>query len=220
MYELVRKRSNIIFLGTTDLMKPSQVFVRQNDPTLSPQLSDHGSNSRGSMNQFDTSGLIDYVDFGPDANSFLLDIGVCPAPSASMLAELLLDRQANFFQNSGSQDQTKIRVYLHCLTMLATQIDKNVPILTRPLERRLRNEPWCLGCQYRPKNTNTNTYQIVNPKEIYLVDDVNFANDFQPLCPPDNQRSLSVLYEKFGSQWLSKCVRCELANLGTQKRAS
>ena len=198
-------------------MKPSQVFVRQNDPTLLQQLSDHASCSRGSTNQIDTSGLIDYVDFGTDANSFLLDIGVCPAPSASVLAELLLDRQASFFQNSGSQDQTKIRVYLHCLMMLATLIRKAVPTLTLALQWRLRDEPWCLACQYQPKNKNTNTYLIVNPREIYLVDDVNFANDFQPLCPPNTQPSLNTLYETFGSKWLSKCVRSELANLGTSK---
>ena len=198
-------------------MKPSQVFVRQQDPTIVSELTSHGSRSPSTENPINTSGLVDYVDFGPDANSFLLDIGVCQAPSASMLAELLVDRQASFFENSGSQDQMKVRVYLHCLTMLATLIRKTAPTFSSVLNKRLTEKPWCLGCQYQTTNQKENTFQIVSPGEIYLVDDVNFAIDFQPLCPPTTQAALSALYENFGSKWLSKCVRSELANLGRSK---
>jgi Protein of unknown function (DUF3684) len=48
----------------------------------------------------DTRGLIDFVDFGAQANSFLLPIGVRSFLSAAVLAQLLIDRQAAYFTDS------------------------------------------------------------------------------------------------------------------------
>ncbi|CAF2830465.1 unnamed protein product [Rotaria sp. Silwood2] len=43
-------------------------------------------------------GLIDYIDYGYEANSFLLSIGVMSYPTAENLAELLIERQSNYFR--------------------------------------------------------------------------------------------------------------------------
>ncbi|CAF4428606.1 unnamed protein product, partial [Rotaria magnacalcarata] len=54
-------------------MKPSHVFIKQPVPSVDETIDD-------------TSGLIDYVDFGTEANAFLLTVGVLHSPSIQMLA--------------------------------------------------------------------------------------------------------------------------------------
>ncbi|CAF4020170.1 unnamed protein product [Rotaria sordida] len=96
--ERLRKIAFIPVQETTTLMKPSEVFIHsiiQNQTTGS------------TFDDINTGGLIDYVDFGPAANSFLINIGVRDFPSASILAELLIDRQANYFANlTGDNDDS------------------------------------------------------------------------------------------------------------------
>ncbi|CAF0871089.1 unnamed protein product [Didymodactylos carnosus] len=107
-------------------MKPSQVFLRQSETNVDVMR-----------------GFIDYVDFGLDGNQFLHNVGVAARPSGSVLAELLLDRQAAYFRNSDKKiDQSsKIQVYTSCLKQLADVVSK----LAAPIMKRLETEPWCLG---------------------------------------------------------------------------
>ncbi|CAF0847517.1 unnamed protein product [Adineta steineri] len=147
-------------------------------------------------NQIDTSGLVDYVHFGPDGNSFLRNIGVCDRPSASVLAKLLLDRQANFFANPEGLEK-KTRAYLKCLKDLESLVSKASDILDQTLIGRLRNEPWCLAFVYLG-NSSEQTFQIAAPKDIYLIDDYNIASCFRPLSPPVIN-NFNEFYKKFGS---------------------
>ena len=173
------------------------------------------------MDDTDKTGLIDYVDYGSDANSFLLGIGVLHHPSASVLAELLIDRQSDYFANlnrNNSDDlKQKLLAYTSCLRQLATAANTSNELQSASLVKRLKNEAWCLGYQTVERRLNSNEkqriFKIVPPNEIYLDDDHQCAIDLRPLLPPD-EPELTKLYEKFGAMWLSECVKRTLVHRG------
>lgn len=159
--------------------------------------------------------MIDYVDFGPDGNAFLSYVDVRDTPTASILAQLLLDRQASFFKDTKHDNPTKVNIYTKCLLHLADIFLKTSEGISPSLTRRLENEPWCLAYQYSKTSDNRNNFSIVTPKEIYLVDDHNFASFFEPLCPPD--ALLNNMYKQFGSKRLSEYVTSRLTFSGMLK---
>lgn len=182
-----------------ELRKPKEVFLYDTQVSTSRTTAED-------IEKVDTSGLIDYVDFGPKANNFLKNIGVKNEPDAASLAELLLNRQANFFKNKQRSKNDLIRTYLECLERLASAIEKYDNIRDEKLIKRLQSEPWCVGFVYNDdKKNQQQTYQIALPKDIYLIDDCNIASYFRPLCPPI-QGKLNQLYKRFGSKWLRDCI--------------
>ncbi|CAF1527156.1 unnamed protein product, partial [Adineta steineri] len=217
VYEWNEKRFNeyvsridfIPLQGSTILKKPCEVFIR----------SDNMISVESSINNVDTSGLIDYVDFGEEGNSFLKKVGVCCWPSASVLAQLLLDRQANYFRNSNQNIEMhskKMDIYLTCLQKLAgSVIELNEPALVR----RLQTEPWCLGYELSEDKNDSKMklFRIVSPQDVYLNDNNVCAVIFHVLCAPDD-RTLSNLYKKFGSNYLSKYVTINSDPIGVTKR--
>ncbi|CAF4077045.1 unnamed protein product, partial [Rotaria sordida] len=162
----------------------------------------------------DTSGLIDYINYGSEGNSFLLNIGVLHYPSTTTLVELLIDRQANYFSNLNQNNlQQKLYVYTNCLRQLAITINE---LQSMSLIKRLKTKAWCLGYQVIDGCTNNEKqriFKIVSPNQIYLDDDHQCAIDLRPLLPPD-EPELTELYEKFGASWLSECVKRTLVHKG------
>ncbi len=172
------------------------------------------------LDDIDKSGLIDYVDYGTEGNSFLLGIGVLHHPSASILAELLIDRQADYFlnfnQNNSDDLKQKLLAYTSCLRQLAIAANTTNELQSVSLVKRLKNEAWCLGYQIverRSNNEKQRMFKIVPPNEIFLDDDHQCAIDLRPLLPPD-EPELTKLYEKFGAMWLSECVKRTLVHKG------
>jgi hypothetical protein len=201
-------------------MKPSEVFIRQNESENVEVKSQSKLRLQSNIHSYanvDTSGLIDYVDFGPDINAFLLNIGVCDSPSASMLAELLLDRHASFLANPMRRESEKIRAYIACLERLKNYIEaaeiKKEGLISQALQGRLKNEPWCLAYHYTDKIEEAENFKIVTPKEVYRIDDRNIAIHYRPLCSPS--WTLDILYERFGSPWLTECVTINYTCKGT-----
>ena len=176
------------------------------------------------MDDTDKTGLIDYVDFGPEGNSFLLGIGVAHHPSASVLAELLIDRQADYFASVKSHPHTlkdKLLAYTSCLRQLAGAANTTNELQSAALVKRLKNQAWCLGYQTvdrRSSGEKQRQFKIVPPNEIYLDDDHQCAIDLRPLLPPD-EPELTKLYEKFGAMWLSECVKRTLVHKGIQSHS-
>ncbi|CAF1632161.1 unnamed protein product, partial [Rotaria sordida] len=169
------------------------------------------------IDDIDKSGLIDYIDYGPKGNSFLLGIGVLHYPSANVLVELLIDRQVNYFsnlnQNNPNDLQEKLHAYTSCLRQLAIATNE---LQSVSLIKRLKNEAWCLGYQVIDgcsNNEKQRIFKIVSPNKIYLDDDHQCAIDLRPLLPPD-EPELTKLYEKFGASWLSECVKRTLVHKG------
>ena len=172
------------------------------------------------MDDTDKSGLIDYVDYGTEGNSFLLGVGVLHNPSASVLAELLIDRQGDYFgnlyRNNPDDLKQKLLAYTSCLRQLAIAANTTNELQSASLTKRLKNEAWCLGYQTiegRSNNEKQRMFKIVPPDEIYLDDDHQCAIDLCPLLPPD-EPELTKLYEKFGALWLSECVKRTLVHKG------
>jgi hypothetical protein len=160
-----------------------------------------------SVKEVDTSGLIDYVDFGREGNSFLKKVGVVSWPSACTIAEILLNRQAAYFKNSNENVEIrakKMYAYLACLQRLAANVRE---LAASPLTPRLQTEPWCLGYELNEDKTKPTmrVFRIVSPKNIYLNDDNLSALKFHPLCAPNDQ-AVNNLYKVFGSDYLSKYV--------------
>ena len=176
------------------------------------------------MNALDTRGLIDYVDYGSEGNSFLLGMGVASYPSAENLAALLLERQAKYLsaskENASEVITKKLAVYVTCLKQLSAASTVTRQFDVEPLRSRLRNEPWCLGYQTidRADRSQERTFRIVRPCDIYLDDDHQCALDLRPLCAPD-EPELTKFYERFGARWLSECVQRTLVHRGKGERS-
>lgn len=198
--------------------KPYEVFVRAKS-----------SSNVSSNDDYNTTGLIDYVDFGDEANLFLLSVGVLSYPSAEMLANLLIDRHSTFLSatitsphgdNNSNKDSisAKLQVYTNCLKQLAAVSNVDRKLNSEPLRSRLISKPWCLGYQIveRDDGTKDRTFKIARPCDIYLDDDHQCAIDLRPLCAPD-EPELTKLYEKYGCKWLSESVGRTLIHRGTNK---
>ncbi|CAF3809992.1 unnamed protein product [Rotaria sp. Silwood1] len=154
------------------------------------------------MDDADKSGLIDYIDYSLEGNSFLRGIDVLHHPSATILAELLNDQQANYFSNLDQNNPN--------------DLEQRLSTYTKTLVKRLKNEAWCLGYHFIEKCSTSEKkriFKIVPPNEIYLDDDHQCAIDLQPFLPP-NEPELTKLYEKFGALWLSECVKRTLVHKG------
>jgi hypothetical protein len=171
------------------------------------------------VDENNTDGLIDYVDYGPDANSFLRSIGVLHNPPAKILAKLLLDRQAKYFSNSKDNSDNrlpiKLQVYTTCLKKLASDSTFTTQLHNDPLRSRLMTEPWCLGYRTVPGDPHeSKRSEIVKPDKIYLNDDEQYATVLKPLCAPE-EPELAKLYEQYGAKWLSESVKRTLLRQGT-----
>ncbi|CAF1527188.1 unnamed protein product [Adineta steineri] len=204
--EYVSRIDFIPLQGSKILKKPCEVFIR----------SDNMISVESSINNVDTSGLIDYVDFGEEGNSFLKKVGVCCWPSASVLAQLLLDRQANYFASSHGDSNSisaKYQVYITFLEELATKVSK----LTTSIKNRLQNEPWCVG--HKNHDSECGIFEIVKPGEVFLDDHYLCAKKFEPLCAPYNIQ-IQNLYEQFGSPWLSTYVKITSIPIGRTSQSN
>ncbi|CAF4927120.1 unnamed protein product, partial [Rotaria sp. Silwood1] len=217
----IQNISNISFIPLSEnniYCKPSQVFIRSKSSTTDKISQDNNNNN----NVFDDEiarGLIDYIDYSDEANSFLLNIGVRHFPSAENLADLLIDRQEIYFKrNEDTSDQVlsaKVRFYTNCLMQLSIVSNTTQQLYVEPLHSRLINKPWCLAYQI-PEGSNGIKYQefkITKPSDIYLDDDNQYAIKLRPLCAPE-EKQLIQLYKKFGAKWISDCVERTLINLG------
>ncbi|CAF4487900.1 unnamed protein product, partial [Rotaria magnacalcarata] len=186
-------------------------------PTKSSTTSQ--DNNTNTLDDIAARGLIDYVDYGPDANSFLLSIGVLHYPSAENLADLLIERQESYFnQNKNDTEElisAKVRVYTNCLKQLSAASNVTQQLYVEPLRSRLINKPWCLAYQSleRSDGTKHQIFKTAKPTDIYLDDDHQSAIDLRPLCAPD-EPELVKLYEKFGAKWISECVKRRLVHRG------
>jgi hypothetical protein len=180
----------LLFLGAPTLMKPSRVFIQQHETPVSKEI--------------DTSGLIDYVDFGPEANSFLLAVGVLHFPSIPVLAELLIERQENYFANLTDKDtvlnQKKLDVYTRCLKRIALASTQTPELRRAPLEKACQRSP-CGAKMWNSRGpTGIYFFGIYFLQRIYLFTEdllgiiscISISAHPHPYpCPPPSPRSSS-----------------------------
>ncbi|CAF1073633.1 unnamed protein product [Rotaria sordida] len=215
----IQRISNRAFIplpGSNIFVKPSQVFIRSKCSSTGEASPDKDINA---IDDTATHGLIDYLDYGRSANSFLLSIGVLSYPSAENLADLLIERQASYFAQmkdyTNDMISAKLYIYTNCLKQLAAVSNVAQHLNVEPLRSRLINKPWCLAYQIieRSDGNRERVFKIAKPTDIYLDDDHQSAIDLRPLCAPD-EPELTKLYELFGSKWLSESVKRTLMHKG------
>ncbi|CAF3763057.1 unnamed protein product [Rotaria sp. Silwood1] len=108
--EVKRKKQKVKAIKYNIYVQSCQVFICSKNST---------NNEIGSDNVIDDitiCGLIDYIDYGYEINSFLLSIGVVSYSLAENLIDLLIERQSNYYQEN--QDDcliAKLHVYTNCL---------------------------------------------------------------------------------------------------------
>ncbi|CAF4240435.1 unnamed protein product, partial [Adineta steineri] len=152
--ENVSKKSFIPYSSSSYYSKPSQIFIR--------------SETLSSPDDIVSFGLIDYIDYGPEANKFLFIIGVVSSPSPEILLELLIDRQSSYFsqtrENTDEIIKDKLRFYTKCLKQLASISNIKEKFQHEPLKSDLMNKPWCLA--YRIIENNETIFEIVKPTDV------------------------------------------------------
>jgi hypothetical protein len=107
-----------------------------------------------SVENDESAGLIEFIDYGEEENDFLRTIAVLSSPTPLNLVHLLVERHSSYFQLSSDQSEEilskKCRFYLNCLKQLSSVAHLTRELSVEPLKTRLMNERWRLA--YRTTN--------------------------------------------------------------------
>jgi hypothetical protein len=178
-------------------------------------------------------GIIDYIDYGLEANLFLSSCHVLSIPTASILATMMLQNCYRFFFNNEENDDndeiqeitdlSKIDVYLTALKYIAL----NFSLVEKPVRTRMENEAWLIAVRRssgtKKKEASTvverQRFYLAQPNEIYMIDDHSLERLLSPLVIPeeDGLNSLYQLYKDLGSEWISQAVKRSLNPIGNFK---
>jgi hypothetical protein len=169
--------------------------------------------------------IFDYVEFGIDANSFLLKCGSKHEPSTLELAQLVVREPARIFTVFESAER-----YLELLRTLAgawTNLKKD-----KALVKDMKKMPFLLGYKESPSESNARTrhnqlvdvdsyreeddvgvrtYELAAADQIYVVDDVVSYNLFKGhfLAAP-MEDTLEDFYQALGATSLGDLVEKKL----------
>ncbi|MCJ1249900.1 hypothetical protein MMC30_007126 [Trapelia coarctata] len=168
--------------------------------------------------------IFDYVDFGMDANSFLLKCGSKHEPSTLELAQLVVREPARIFTVFESPER-----YLELLRAFAgawTSLKKD-----KTLVKDMKKTPFLLGYKDSPSESNrrarqdqlvdvdsypeedvgVRTYELAAADKIHIVDDIVSYNLFKGhfLAAP-MEESLEDFYLALGSTSLGNLVEQKL----------
>ncbi|KAI9187850.1 hypothetical protein H9P43_002241 [Blastocladiella emersonii ATCC 22665] len=134
--------------------------------------------------------LLDHVDYGETANTFLRLCGVKDEPSPVEMAEWLLSGAGPAVYGD------KPTEYLEILTKIAFQVSALRP--HRDLLRRLAAARVLVGFRGAEQ-------MLVDAQNVFLVDDPVLQNVFTPVtCPMDPV--LETFYETLGARWLNSVI--------------
>jgi len=154
--------------------------------------------------------IFDYVDFGQEANTFLLRCGSKHEPSTTELAYLLTQQPARVFTI------LEIPKYLELLRNLAEawrSLKKD-----KALVKELKKAPFLLASKEVPSGvtkvdqdeddeTGVKTYELASASQIVIVDDIISYNLFKMnLLAAPMEESLENLYTNLGSPELGSLI--------------
>lgn len=187
--------------------KPLDVFVKSDNFSI--------VTNKGCLENEDLSGLINFVDYGNEANNFLLNIGVKDNLTALTLLQILIDNQSAYL-SAAQKDITllekRVVIYNHCLLYIAqslSRLDTQLSSKSVMIET-IRKRPWCLGYWSDPAQTGSEKKEIriTSPSDIYLIDDSLVLDNFpMVVADKDDSEALYRLYKKFGAKYLSECTQ-------------
>ncbi|KAL1838251.1 hypothetical protein VTJ49DRAFT_2860 [Mycothermus thermophilus] len=160
--------------------------------------------------------IFDFVDFGPDANTFLFKCGAKNEPTQHEVAWMACTEPARVLDTLQSPDK-----YIDLLKRLREDFAtlKN----DKQLLAKMRTSPWLLGFREltsSAKNKESDSlddeppvkqYQLARPDEIVILDDYIAYRLFKEalLCAPEDDQ-LESFYQALGSQMLGSQVKQDL----------
>ncbi|KAF2168071.1 hypothetical protein M409DRAFT_65608 [Zasmidium cellare ATCC 36951] len=155
--------------------------------------------------------IFDFVDFGHEANTFLLRVGSKHEPNASEIASMLVQQPARLLDSLGSDK------YLQLLRKIA----ENVANLKKDkgLWMKLKSSPCLLAeklvranidnekREYDDEELVIKEYSLAKASEMVLIDDFVTYRLFQAsLLTAPQEEALETLYASLDTPWLSKLV--------------
>lgn len=140
--------------------------------------------------------LFTFVDFGADAQPFLLAIGVKEAPGVGQLAELVAARPAMIYEACSRQE------YIGLLRSFAA----NMALLPDATRHKLKRSACFVGQHKREGDKSQLGHVLLPASQIAVVDDFNLASYFAVTYAP-REELLERFYEAHGSPTLSSLVR-------------
>ena len=169
----------------------------------------------------DYSDIFDYVDFGPEANLFLLKVGCKHEPSTAELTRLLVRQPGRILQALG------VEKYLNVLRKLyvnMTNLKKD-----KALWKDMRQAPFLLAYKLRPLHPKNKIstqlidveidtvdeeseemareYHLRSADKVILVDDlISYTLFKEQLYAAPDEESLEELYAALGVPWISTLV--------------
>ncbi|KAL2264301.1 hypothetical protein VTK26DRAFT_7906 [Humicola hyalothermophila] len=160
--------------------------------------------------------IFDFVDYGPDANTFLFKCGAKNEPTKHEIAQLACSEPARLLSVLQSPEK-----YLHLLKSIAE--DLSTLRRDKELYKKMKTSNWLLGFRELTSGMNKQTdggendeapikhYQLATPEEIVIQDDYISFRLFKEalLCAPEDD-GLESFYISLGSDVLSNRVKEDL----------
>ncbi|KAK4179518.1 hypothetical protein QBC36DRAFT_72684 [Triangularia setosa] len=162
--------------------------------------------------------IFDFVDFGPNANTFLFKCGARTEPTKHEIATLACSEPARLLSVLQSPDK-----YLSLLRSLAD--DWGTLKNDRELVKKMRSAAWLLGSRefatskqkesedmsYEEEEAPVKHYVLAAPGEIVILDDYISYRLFKEslLCAPEDE-TLEAFYQALGSENLGSRVKEEI----------
>ncbi|KAL8670569.1 MAG: hypothetical protein Q9168_004897, partial [Polycauliona sp. 1 TL-2023] len=172
----------------------------------------------------DLAGMLDFVEFGKEAEMFLLRCGSKHVPSVSDLAFVMTQQPAKMLS------RLDIDKYMDVLVRLASQWA--VLKQDKPLVQKMRQASFLLATKIEASNKSSDEdiddtgglkkWHLAKASDIVIVDEIGNYNLFKNsvLAAPQNDEMLENMYEQLGSPGLTSLVeeRQQISGLGPDNR--
>jgi len=152
--------------------------------------------------------IFDFVDFGPNANTFLFKCGAKNEPTKREIAELACGQPARLLSVVNSSEK-----YMDLLRSLVDELP-SLRQQDRDLYKKMKTAPWLLGFRELSSDKSAEDddkslrqYELARPSQIVVLDDYISFRLFKKnlLCAPEDD-GLERLYMALGSQTLGSQV--------------
>lgn len=163
-------------------------------------------------------GMLDYVQYGPEATSFLLKVGAKHEPSSFELANMLAQNPSRFLKTMGQEK------YLDLLRKLAEQgnslwVDKQFAetlsksrILLGYKDIKGENEKAELieDDIFEDEGVTQREWSLNTGEEVIIVDDIYYFSKFRDFVVATPQEEvLEKFYERFGAKKMTDLVKTD-----------
>ena len=164
--------------------------------------------------------IFDYVNFGRDANMFLLKVGSKHEPSTAELTKLLLREPVRIFQTLGVEKYLNLLRKLH-VNMNALSRDKDlwskmkhaaflVAYTERPVDKAKDHKLVSLDGEEDDVEPTIKEWTLLSARSIVIIDEILLHSIFKNhvIAAPQDE-SLEELYAALGTQSISSVVITE-----------